>query len=60
VATVVPAEGAILERVLDATYPLSNGGLSRHTYGRRDAAQTRTVWDVVIGDDSRWWMAATC
>src|SRR6478672_4952331 len=44
VATVVPAEGAILERVLDATYPLSNGGLSRHAYGRLDAPQTRTVW----------------
>ena len=44
VATVVPAEGAILERVLDATYPFSNGGLTRHAYGRLDAAQTRTVW----------------
>mgnify|MGYP006951128912 CR=1 FL=1 len=43
-ATVVQAEGAVLERVLDATYPLSNGGLSRHAYGRLDAAQTRTVW----------------
>jgi GNAT superfamily N-acetyltransferase len=43
-ATLVPAEGAVLERVLDATYPLSNGGLSRQAYGRLDAAQTRTVW----------------
>jgi len=42
--TIVPAEGVILERVLDATYPLSNGGLSRHAYGRLDAPQTRTVW----------------
>jgi hypothetical protein len=44
VATVVPAEGVILERVLDATHPLSNGGLSRHAYGTLDAAQKRTVW----------------
>jgi GNAT superfamily N-acetyltransferase len=44
VATVVPAEGVILERVLDATHPLSNGGLSRHAYGTLDAAQKRTGW----------------
>jgi hypothetical protein len=44
VATVVPAEGVILERVLDATYTVSNGGLSRHPYGTLDAAQMSTVW----------------
>jgi GNAT superfamily N-acetyltransferase len=44
VATVVPAEGVILERVLDATYPVLNGGLSRHAYGTLDAAQRKTVW----------------
>jgi GNAT superfamily N-acetyltransferase len=44
VATVVPAEGVILERVLDATHRLPNGGLSRHAYGTLDAAQKRTVW----------------
>src|SRR5581483_4082971 len=44
VATVVPAEGVILDRVLDATYPFSNGGLTRHAYGTLDAAQKRTVW----------------
>jgi GNAT superfamily N-acetyltransferase len=44
VAAVVPAEGVILERVLDATYPLSNGGLSRQAYGTLDAAQMKTAW----------------
>jgi hypothetical protein len=44
VATVVPAEGVILERVLDTTYPLWNGGLSRHAYGTLDAAQMKTAW----------------
>ena len=46
VPTVVPAEGVILERVLDATYPLWNGGLSRQAYGTLDAAQMKTAWDV--------------
>jgi hypothetical protein len=44
VPTVVPAEGVILERVLDATYPRWNGGLSRHAYGTFDAAQMKTAW----------------
>src|SRR4029079_6322170 len=44
VATVVPAEGVILERVLDATHPISHGGLERHGYGKFDAAQKRTAW----------------
>jgi hypothetical protein len=44
VPRVVPAEGVILERVLDATYPLWNGGLSRQGYGTLDAAQMKTAW----------------
>jgi len=44
VPAVVPAEGVILERVLDATYPLSNGGLSRRAYATLDAAQNQTAW----------------
>jgi len=44
VPTVVPAEGVILERVLDATYPVWNGGLSRQAYGKLDAAQMKTAW----------------
>lgn len=44
VATVIPAEGAILERVLEATYPIWHEGLSRQAYARFDAAQTKTAW----------------
>jgi GNAT superfamily N-acetyltransferase len=44
VATVVPAEGVILERVLDATYPVSNGGLSRQAYRTLDAALMKAAW----------------
>ena len=44
VAIVIPAEGAILERVLDAAHSISSEGLSRHAYGQRDAAQMRTAW----------------
>jgi hypothetical protein len=44
VPTVVPAEGVILERVLDATYPVWNGGLTRQAYGKLDAAQMKTAW----------------
>jgi GNAT superfamily N-acetyltransferase len=44
VPTVVPAEGVVLERVLDATYPVWNGGLSRQAYGKLDAAQMKTAW----------------
>ena len=44
VPTVVPAEGGILARVLDATYAVWNGGLSRQAYGTLDAAQMKTAW----------------
>jgi GNAT superfamily N-acetyltransferase len=44
VRTVVPAEGVILERILDATYQVWNGGLSRQAYGKLDAAQMKTAW----------------
>jgi hypothetical protein len=30
VTTVIPAEGLILERILDATWPASHEGLHRH------------------------------
>ena len=43
-AIVIPVEGASLERVLDAAHSSSSEGLSRHAYGRRDAAQMRTAW----------------
>ena len=42
--TVVAAEGNILERILDTSGTLSAPGLSRHAYGRFDAAQMKTAW----------------
>jgi hypothetical protein len=44
VATVVPAEGVILDRVLDATHSISPEGLSREAYAKSDAAQMKTAW----------------
>src|SRR6185436_6826741 len=40
----VLAEGALLERILDSTYPIWNEGLSRQAYGQWNAAQLRTPW----------------
>src|SRR5688572_1686659 len=42
--TVVLAEGAILDRVLDTAHSIESEGLSRHAYAQFDAAQTRTAW----------------
>jgi GNAT superfamily N-acetyltransferase len=42
--SVVPAVGAVLERILDDTYPLWHDGLSRENYGRYWTAQLRTPW----------------
>ena len=44
VATVVPAEGGILERVLDATHAILPQDLSREAYAKLDAAQKKTAW----------------
>ena len=43
-AIVIPAEGAILDRVLETSHRISPEGMSRHAYGRFDAAQMRTAW----------------
>ena len=43
-ATLREAEGAILDRILDETYPIWNDGLTRHAYGRFYAAQIATAW----------------
>jgi len=59
VRTVVPAEGPLLERVLDATYPASEHGLSRRAFTSADAAVRKTTWApdhqrryaLVEGDD---------
>lgn len=40
----VPAEGELLERILDLTYPIWNDGLSRRAYGQWNEAQLRTRW----------------
>jgi GNAT superfamily N-acetyltransferase len=42
--SLVPAVGAVLERILDDTYPLWHDGLSRENYGRYWAAQLKTAW----------------
>ena len=44
VATVIPAEGLILERILEATHPIWHQGLSRQAYATFDAAQMKTAW----------------
>ena len=41
---VVPAEGVILERVLEAAHGVSPEGLTRGAYARFDAAQMKTEW----------------
>ena len=45
-ATVVPAEGATLQRVVATTPPVASRGLSREAFVRYDAAQARTAWAV--------------
>jgi hypothetical protein len=44
VATVIPAEGTILERVLETSHSIVSESLSRQAYGRFEAAQMRTAW----------------
>ena len=44
ITTVVAAEGAVLDRILDATHEMWHEGLTRHAYGRYHAAQMRTAW----------------
>jgi GNAT superfamily N-acetyltransferase len=41
---IVPAENDILERILDATFPIWNEGLSRAAYGQWNRAQLLTPW----------------
>ena len=51
VRTVVRADGAALERILDTTYPARHQGLSRLAFGRYDAALRRTAW--ALGHEER-------
>jgi GNAT superfamily N-acetyltransferase len=41
---VVVAEGALLDEILDVTYPIWHEGLTRAAYARWNAAQLRTEW----------------
>ena len=41
---IVPAEGPLLEEILDHTFPIWNEGLSRSAYGQWNQAQLRTPW----------------
>jgi GNAT superfamily N-acetyltransferase len=41
---IVAAEADILERILDATFPIWNEGLTRAAYGQWNRAQLRTPW----------------
>ena len=42
--SVIPAEGPVLDRVLDIAHARSFRGLSRHAFAQFDAAQMRTAW----------------
>lgn len=44
VLSLVPAEGAFLDQILDATFDIWHERLSRHAYGRYYEAQRRTAW----------------
>jgi GNAT superfamily N-acetyltransferase len=44
VTTVIPAEGVILDRVLESTYPIWHEGLDRQSYRQFEAAQMKTAW----------------
>jgi GNAT superfamily N-acetyltransferase len=41
---IIRADGAVLERILDTTYPTWHEGLSRQAYGQWNVAQTRLPW----------------
>ena len=43
-ATIIPAEGAILERVLETAHSISSHCLGTHAFAQFDAAQMRTSW----------------
>lgn len=61
---VVPATGALLERILDETFPQWGEGLDRTGYARYNAAQLRTPWGasqlhrVALVDGSEWLASA--
>jgi len=44
VPTVIAAQGAVLDRVLDATCRIAGNGLDRRAYGKFHAARIKTSW----------------
>ncbi|HOC18180.1 MAG TPA: GNAT family N-acetyltransferase [Vicinamibacterales bacterium] len=59
--SLVAAEGAILEEILDLTHPVWGEGLDRASYGRYNAAQLRTPWGrshlrrvALVDAEGRW------
>jgi GNAT superfamily N-acetyltransferase len=44
VTTIVSAEGVILDRILESTFPLWHEGLTPQAYRKFDAAQMKTTW----------------
>ena len=56
----VPAEGVILERVLDATHSISPEGLSHDAYAELTLPTRRPRGVAITDDDLRWWMVPTC
>jgi predicted N-acetyltransferase YhbS len=40
----VPAQGHLLDQILDESYPIWNEGLTRQAYGQWNIAQARTRW----------------
>lgn len=62
---VAPAEGALLDRILDAGDLPAKAGLTRRAYGRLDAALARTTWGrghrrrFALAEGTDWRAAAT-
>jgi len=57
----VIAEGALLEEIIEATFPIWNEGLSRAAYAQWNAAQMRTEWGsehlhrfALVDERGRW------
>src|SRR5438105_10162517 len=70
--TLVPADGQILEQILDATHPIWHEGLTRRAYRNFYAAQRATPWgrehldrvalvdgDIVLASAKRYRFEAT-
>jgi len=60
----VVAEGAVLDEIIDATFPIWNEGLTRENYARWNSAQLKTDWGgkhlrrFALLDDRGQWIAS--